>query len=195
MSLIPAHLGLVCLYFGDLQRATGAGRWLARLLTIQPDLSTGLLLRRDRSGHLVEDFPADQAAFHVVRTQEPDQAYFMIGYPLHSWANCSTPQPTTDTCRQHTATLSSRCRAKATCGPVRPATRWPGEPQSSAASPATPAAWSCRWPLRIIWSISRTDRRLAHRPANPYHVRPDRRNRYLAAAGDLRRAEPQCANA
>jgi hypothetical protein len=80
--LTTAHLGMVCLSFGDLERAAGAGRWLAHLLSIQPDLGSGLFLRRHRAGHLVEEFPADQAAFHVVRTQQPDQAYFMIGYPI-----------------------------------------------------------------------------------------------------------------
>jgi hypothetical protein len=81
-ALTTAHLGLVCLYFGDLERAQGAGRWLARLLAIQPDLRTGLFLRLDRSGHLVRDVPEDKAVFHLVSAREPDQAYFMIGYPV-----------------------------------------------------------------------------------------------------------------
>jgi hypothetical protein len=81
-ALTTAHLGLMCLSFGDLERATGAGHWLAQLLATQPDLGAGLLLRRDRSGHLVDDFSADQAACHIVRAREPDQAYFMIGYPI-----------------------------------------------------------------------------------------------------------------
>lgn len=81
-ALTTAHLGLVCLYFGDLERARGAARWLARLLAIQPDLRTGLFLRRDRSGDLVRDIPEDKAAFHLVSAHEPNQAYFMIGYPI-----------------------------------------------------------------------------------------------------------------
>ncbi|MGH3857844.1 MAG: hypothetical protein ACRDR6_31025 [Pseudonocardiaceae bacterium] len=81
-ALTTAHLGLVCLYFGDVQRAEGAGRWLAQLLALQPNLRAGLFLRRDRSGHLVRDVPEDKAAFYVVRARDPDQAYFMIGYPI-----------------------------------------------------------------------------------------------------------------
>jgi hypothetical protein len=81
-ALTTAHLGLVCLYFGDLRRAEGAGCWLARLLAVQPDLRTGLFLRVDRSGELVHDVPEDKAAFYVVRAREPHQAYFMIGYPI-----------------------------------------------------------------------------------------------------------------
>jgi len=81
-ALTTAHLGLVCLHLGDLPRAEGAGRWLARLLTLQPDSRTGLFLRRDRSGHLIRDIPRDKAAFYLVSAREPNQAYFMIGYPI-----------------------------------------------------------------------------------------------------------------
>jgi hypothetical protein len=81
-ALTTAHLGLVCLYFGDLSRAEGAGRWLARLLTLRPDSRAGLFLRLDRSGHLIHDIPQDKAAFYLVSAHEPNQAYFMIGYPI-----------------------------------------------------------------------------------------------------------------
>jgi hypothetical protein len=81
-ALTTAHLGLLCLYFGDVQRACSAGNWLARLLRGQPDLDTGLFLRLDRSGHLVRDFPAAMAPFHLVHRREPGQAYFMLGYPV-----------------------------------------------------------------------------------------------------------------
>jgi hypothetical protein len=81
-ALTTAHLALACLYFGDVQRAEGAGRWLARLLALQPDLGAGLFLRLDRSGHLVRDIPEGEAGFYVVSAREPDQAYFMIGYPI-----------------------------------------------------------------------------------------------------------------
>jgi hypothetical protein len=80
--LTTAHLGLVCLYLGDIERAAGAGGWLARLLTMQPDLSSALFLRLDRSGELVCDFPESVAASYVVRAHQPDQAYFMVGYPI-----------------------------------------------------------------------------------------------------------------
>ncbi|MGH3972833.1 MAG: hypothetical protein ACRDS9_05855 [Pseudonocardiaceae bacterium] len=51
-------------------------------MTIQPDLTQGLFLRLDRSGHLVRDIPEGQAPFYVVNARELDQAYFMIGYPI-----------------------------------------------------------------------------------------------------------------
>lgn len=81
-ALTTAHLGLVCLYFGDLQRAEGAGRWLAGPLALQPDPRAGLFLRLNRSGHLVRDVPQDKAAFYLVSAREPNLAYFMIGYPI-----------------------------------------------------------------------------------------------------------------
>lgn len=81
-ALTTAHLGLVCLDCGDLQRAEGAGRWLARLLALQPDLRAGLFLRLDRTGKLIREIPQDKAAFYLVSAHEPDQAYFMIGYPI-----------------------------------------------------------------------------------------------------------------
>jgi hypothetical protein len=81
-ALTTAHLGLVCLYMGDLPRAEGAGRWLARLMTLQPDLHAGLFLRLDRFGGLIREIPQDRAAFYMVSAHEPNQAYFMIGYPI-----------------------------------------------------------------------------------------------------------------
>lgn len=74
-ALTTAHLGLVCLNCGDRQRAEGAGRWLARLLTLQPDLRVGLFLRLDHQGHLIRDVPEDKAAFYLVSAHEPNQAY------------------------------------------------------------------------------------------------------------------------
>jgi hypothetical protein len=80
-ALTTAHLGLTCLYFGDVERARAAGRFLARLLAIQPELGTGFFLRLARSADLVTDFPEAAAAFHVVSAREPDQAY----WPSFCW--------------------------------------------------------------------------------------------------------------
>ncbi|SHF00968.1 hypothetical protein [Streptoalloteichus hindustanus] len=81
-ALTTAHLGLASLYFEDMERAEGAGRWLAETLRLQPDLDVGLYLRRDGAGAVVREFPDAEAAFHVVSATEPDQAYFMVGYPM-----------------------------------------------------------------------------------------------------------------
>jgi hypothetical protein len=81
-ALTTAHLGLLALSFGDVRRAEQAGGYLTRLLGAQPDLDHGLHLRTDSTGRLVDEFPAEAAAFHLVSRTEPDQAYFMLGYPI-----------------------------------------------------------------------------------------------------------------
>jgi hypothetical protein len=81
-ALSTAHLGLLALSFGDLRRAERAGRYLARLLGAQPDLDHGLYLRTDAKGLVVDEFPPEAAVFHLVSRTEPDQAYFMLGYPI-----------------------------------------------------------------------------------------------------------------
>jgi hypothetical protein len=81
-ALTTAHLGLLALSIGDVRRAERAGEYLARLLDAQPDLDRGLYLRTDSGGRIVDEFPADAAVFHLVSRVEPDQAYFMIGYPI-----------------------------------------------------------------------------------------------------------------
>jgi hypothetical protein len=81
-ALTTAHLGLLALSFGDVRRAERAGGYLARLLGSQPDLDHGLHLRADSNGRVVDDFPAEAAVFHLVSRTQPDQAYFMLGYPI-----------------------------------------------------------------------------------------------------------------
>lgn len=79
---ITSHLGLACLYFGDIERARRAGDFLLSTFEQQPDRGFGLFLRVDNDGNLITDFPKEQAVFHVVETQEPLQLYFFIGYPI-----------------------------------------------------------------------------------------------------------------
>jgi len=80
--LTTAHLGLLALSIGDLARARGAGDYLARVLDAQADLDYGLHLRTGSERRVVDEFPADAAGFHLVSRVEPDQAYFMVGYPI-----------------------------------------------------------------------------------------------------------------
>lgn len=80
--LTNAHLGLVALYLGDLEKARAAGRMLARCAERQPDTASGFYLRLDVRGEPVTAYTADNAMFHQVSAVEPDQAFFMIGYPM-----------------------------------------------------------------------------------------------------------------
>jgi len=80
--LTTAHLGLLALSLGDLARARRAGDYLARVLDAQADLDYGLHLRTGPGGRVIDDFPAHAALFHLVSRLQPDQAYFMVGYPI-----------------------------------------------------------------------------------------------------------------
>jgi hypothetical protein len=80
--LTTAHLGLAALYFGETEKATQAGRLLQRFMAVQPDLGSGFYLRMNDDGELVTDYAPDAALFHRVSATQPQQAYFMIGYPI-----------------------------------------------------------------------------------------------------------------
>lgn len=80
--LTTAHLGLTALYCGDLAKAEGAGRLLERFVDAQPDPRSAFFLRLDRVGEPITRFPEDASIFFAVSARQPQQAYFMIGYPI-----------------------------------------------------------------------------------------------------------------
>lgn len=80
--LTSAHLGLTCLYFGDLETAKNAGKLLDKFMNIQPDIQSGFYLRMNDNEKLILDFSEDVSLFFKVSATQPHQAYFMIGYPL-----------------------------------------------------------------------------------------------------------------
>lgn len=80
--LTTAHLGLLNLYFGKLEKAKQAGNLLQKFISIQPDINQGFYLRLDGNGKLVTQFPTDSAVLFFVSAKQPYQAYFMIGYPI-----------------------------------------------------------------------------------------------------------------
>lgn len=81
-GFITAHLGLASLYFGEDGRARTAGDFLLRLLALQPDLSRALYLRVDDGGTLVTGLPPELQDLGAVKTAEPCQLYFLVGYPI-----------------------------------------------------------------------------------------------------------------
>ncbi len=85
--LTTAHLGLTCLYFGDLETAKKAGKLLDKFMNIQPDINSGFYLRMNDDEKLILDFSEDVSLFFQVSPTQPNQAYFMIGYPLAFFAN------------------------------------------------------------------------------------------------------------
>jgi len=77
-----AHLGLTALYFGDLEKATAAGRLIQKFHALQPNTQMGFFLRLQGDGGLISTFPKESDIFFVVSTTQPNQAYFMLGYPI-----------------------------------------------------------------------------------------------------------------
>ena len=80
--LTTAHLGLVALYFGDLKKAITAGHLIQTFLSLQPNLQDGFYLRLQDNGELITIFPEDSSFFFQVNVTHPNQAYFMLGYPI-----------------------------------------------------------------------------------------------------------------
>lgn len=80
--LTTAHLGLTSLYFGEIEKAKSAGNLLQRFISIQPDLKSCFYLRMNDNNKLITEYSQDAALFRKVSSIEPDQAYFMIGYPI-----------------------------------------------------------------------------------------------------------------
>lgn len=79
--LSSSHLGLAALYFGDTNLAVSCGKFVTDIIQKQNEEGK-FYLRVDDSGVLVKDFPAEAAIFHVVSATEPNQAFFMLGYPM-----------------------------------------------------------------------------------------------------------------
>ncbi|WP_322757062.1 hypothetical protein [Synechococcus sp. CBW1107] len=80
--LTCAHLGLVSLYLGELERARGAASTLQRFLDLQPSPSSRFYLRMTPEERLQTEFPAEAAGLHVVDAGQPGQAWFFLGYPM-----------------------------------------------------------------------------------------------------------------
>ena len=80
--LTTAHLGLVALYLGDLSKAKTSGHLIQTILFLQPDKQREFYLRMDDNGKLITDFVEDASTFFRVSATQPNQPYFMLGYPI-----------------------------------------------------------------------------------------------------------------
>jgi hypothetical protein len=80
--LTTAHLGLTALYLGELEKAKRAGALLQTMEAMQPNRAIEFLLRQDENGQLITQYPQAMAIFFSVSATQPNQAYFMIGYPI-----------------------------------------------------------------------------------------------------------------
>lgn len=77
-----SHLGLTALYFGDIEKATGAVNLLQKFVSLQPDTKFGFYLRMSDEGKIITELPKEKEGFYILSATEPNQAYFMIGYPI-----------------------------------------------------------------------------------------------------------------
>jgi hypothetical protein len=80
--LSTSHLGLTALYIGDIEKATGAGNLLQKFVSLQPNTKLGFYLRMSDEGKIITEFSKDKEGFYILSATEPNQAYFMIGYPI-----------------------------------------------------------------------------------------------------------------
>ena len=80
--LTTAHLGLVALYCGNQKKAKAAGQLIQTILSLQPNSKKGFFLRLNNEGNLITEYPGESALFFLVSATQPNQAYFMLGYPI-----------------------------------------------------------------------------------------------------------------
>lgn len=79
--LTTAHFGRLSLFMGEKDRSLRAGEFLGWMIAHQPDLSKEMLLAVNNNREFIKNYPQDQAFFYTVKKADPQQAYFMIGYP------------------------------------------------------------------------------------------------------------------
>lgn len=80
--LTTALQGHIRLERGDITTATESGNYLINSIDVQPDLTKGFYLRLDKAGNLITDFPKKESSIHWINRDEPEQLYFMLGYPI-----------------------------------------------------------------------------------------------------------------
>lgn len=64
-----------------METASKAGKFIQTIYHDQPNIEESFLLRVSKDGKLVSDYLPDMAVFHIVKKSEPNQLYFMLGYP------------------------------------------------------------------------------------------------------------------
>lgn len=80
-TLTLAHHGLVHLEMNNMKLAISAGNYLCDVLNVQPDLANGFYLNFDQAGQPVTSEDALASPFGYLNKHEPNQMYFMMGYP------------------------------------------------------------------------------------------------------------------
>lgn len=80
--LTTALHGHIHLERGNITTSTKSGYYLINIIDLQRNLTNGFYLRLDKQGNLITDFSEHEASIHWISRKEPDQLYFMLGYPI-----------------------------------------------------------------------------------------------------------------
>ena len=80
--LSTTHGGHTALYMGQLERAERCAELVVDFEWAQPDRQSGMYLRMDGRGNYLSKYPADEAAYYFLSATDPEQLYFMAGYPV-----------------------------------------------------------------------------------------------------------------
>ncbi|MGD9592443.1 MAG: hypothetical protein AB7V32_07980, partial [Candidatus Berkiella sp.] len=79
--ITSAQLGRLALYFGQSKQAIKAGEFLIWNINQQPQIQKQMYLFVNNQKKHMQDFPEDFSFIYQLKTNEPNQAYFMIGLP------------------------------------------------------------------------------------------------------------------
>ncbi len=77
-----AFSGIVCLMIGDVEIAQAAGDFVINMLDLQPDLSLGFFIVRDRNGKIVDHFTSEKERFYIISTKQTRPLYYALGLSL-----------------------------------------------------------------------------------------------------------------
>lgn len=80
--LTTALHGHIHLEIGNITTSIKSGYYLINIIDLQNNLTNGFYLRLDKQGNLITDFSEHEASIHWINRKEPDQLYFMLGYPI-----------------------------------------------------------------------------------------------------------------
>ncbi|ESO96550.1 hypothetical protein LOTGIDRAFT_159967 [Lottia gigantea] len=81
--LMCSHLGIAALYFGNLELAETLGNSIDTFIQRQPDIKLEFLCRMSSANKdFVKEGPEELRPFYSVKTNDPNQLYFLLGYPV-----------------------------------------------------------------------------------------------------------------
>lgn len=78
-----ANFGLTALELGDFDAAAKATKYIIRAVSLQPNIDKFFYLKQTSEGKFITDgFPEGHYKVYFLKTDQPDQLWFMLGFPL-----------------------------------------------------------------------------------------------------------------